>query len=173
MKKLLLLIVIVFVSGILVLKGAVNVNADSSNYPLYYSSENSFEYSNNNSYIYDSQESETNTFGILKYAWTATGEIVNLLDPVTDKKDGQTIFSFISSINSSSVKGAAKQQGALFGAKVIGAISEVFAAVGHPWFFLMTLSFGTILLSGWFLRFSTGVSPPVERFAIWSNNLNH
>lgn len=170
MKKTLLLIVPVF-AVVLFFGNAAGVNAESSEYPLYYSSENSFENSNNNLYVYDSQERSAAAFGALKhYAWTATGKIINLLDPVTERKEGQAVFS-LASINSLSLKEGAKGHGGFGGEKIIGAFGSLHPVAGHPWVFVMTLTFGTILLSLWFLRLSTGVSPPSPAEALREGEL--
>lgn len=139
-----------------------------------YSLSDSFDYSDGSYlYVHDSDPSEQGVpankiNGILSYAWTKTGDIVNIFDVGNLRNLQEGIFgnravepvAQTSSASSAPLILSVSNGNIGSVAKTLGATSEVFAAVGHPWFFLMTLSFGTVLLSGWFLRLSTGVSPP-------------
>ena len=172
MKKILLFIAfsIIFIAYFLATSAVAKAqNTDSSDSFLHMSSTDSFEYSSNNDDLYTYGAILNNEKPFLTF-WTKTGEVVSFLEIIalqdsnqekSNKNEGQGILS-APSISSLSLKDGGKEHGNSIGA--VNALSAAGIALptrGHPWMFLMTLTFGTVLVSLWSLRFSTGVSPPV------------
>ena len=149
----------VFISSVL----AKEQNDDS----VYLLSETSFEYSeSNDSYVYPettigSNQNKFNKF--FGFVWTATGDVVNVLKNlcgINDFNSNEPLAS-VHDISQSVFKGLNEN---VWGAvKILGHGKETLIAAGYTWTFLMTLTFGIFFLSLWFLRLSTGVSPPAYR----------
>ena len=172
-KKIFLLILLIPILFIVYLIGpstwlrasAQSISAqDSENNSIYIVSENSFQYSTENDLYYEEHDKrvhQPDANKLLGYVWTKTGDLVNTLKdlcvsgfeetkPLT-RAQGPMLLKLLQGPNEISTSVL----------KTLGPGQEILKAAHHPWIFLMSLSFGTILLSLWFLRLSTGVSPPV------------
>lgn len=171
MKKILLLVVLSPLLFLAYLIGAQTTNAQNSqDNSAYIISENSFEHSLDTDLYYETVNNPISyqalTNKLLGYVWTKTGDIVSVFDidsanqKTKDNKTGNPATQ--TSGNSTAYLSAIGFLGASSMAKILGPGHAVFAAAGHPWLFLMTLSFGTLIFSLWFLRLSTGVSPPAD-----------
>lgn len=119
-----------------------------------------FEYStSNDAYVYEASGSN-----LLGYLWTKTGDIVSVFDinssnqKTKDNKTGNPATQASGISSAFLLKGGSETVSTLF--KTLGSGQEILFASHHPWMFLMTLTFGTVLVSLWSLRLSTGVSPP-------------
>ena len=145
-KKLFSLLLFILILFVAFLFNAQKSNAESP----------AFEHSaSNDAYVYEASGSN-----LMGYVWTKTGDLINTLKDLCNVKDVVNNPSpQISGISSTFLlKGGSETVSTLF--KTLGPGQEILFASHHPWMFLMTLSFGTLLLSLWFLRLSTGVSPP-------------
>lgn len=140
---------------ILILSAAFLFNTQRSN-----AESPAFEHSaSNDAYVYEASGSN-----LLGFVWTKTGDIVSVFDidlanqKTKDNKTGNPATQTSGISSAFLLKGGSETVSTMF--KTLGPGQEILFASHHPWMFLMTLSFGTFLLSLWFLRLSTGVSPP-------------
>mgnify|MGYP001582557081 CR=1 FL=1 len=158
MKKFFLLIILAFILSLIFVWNANDVAAASSDF--YYSSDNSFEHSQENYFYYERVQKDT----LLGYVWTKTGDLVNILKElcVSGFEDTKPLASAQGATLLKLLQGSNELSTSVI--KALGPGQEIFQASHHPWIFLMSLSFGTLLLSLWFLRLSTGVSPPLGQF---------
>src|SRR3990167_2347574 len=113
----------------------------------------------NDVYVYEASGSN-----LLGFVWTKTGDVVSVFDidsanqKTKDNKAGNPATQTFGISSAFLLKAGSETISTIF--KTLGPGQEVLQAAHHPWMFLMTLTFGTVLVSLWSLRFSTGVSPP-------------
>lgn len=170
MRKFVFLVILSPILFIAYLVFAQNINAGSVEDSIYLVSETSFEHSGDNDDLYTYGAILNDDIAFLTF-WTKTGDVVSFLDIITlqdsnqeksKKNEGQGILS-APSISSLNLKDGGKEHGnSTPEVNALSAAGIVLPIRGHPWMFLMTLTFGTVLVSLWSLRFSTGISPPLR-----------
>lgn len=139
---------------------AQNIGAIDDNIYIY--SENSFENAGRTD-LYTYSQVLSNEPALISF-WTKTGKVVSVFDidavnqKTKDKKISNPATQAPGISSAVVLKGGTETISTIF--QTLGPGQEILHAAHHPWMFLMTLSFGTILLSLWFLRLSTGASPP-------------
>ncbi len=168
MRKFLFLAILGPILFIAYLVFAQNTNADSVEDSVYIVSETSFEHSQETDLYYEEKQESMGYQGsankLLGYVWTKTGDLVNILKElcVSGFEDTKPLASAQGATLLKLLQGSNELSTSVI--KALGPGQEIFQASHHPWIFLMSLSFGTLLLSLWFLRLSTGVSPPLGQF---------